>query len=262
MSKTGSVTNFPFPGRRRRPKEVTCDDCGMLGICKAAGLERPETGLLDRIVTRRVKVGADEHLINAGDDFQGIYAVKSGAFKTYALTPEGHEHVIDIHLPGELIGMEAMHGVPYRYSVIALDQGSVCHTHFKNLDLLGSNFGEFQQALLDAMSEKLEWNQWMASIRGTQRAEQAVASFLLGMSLRFAEHGMPGETFRLPVSRNEIASYLGLALETVSRVVSRLQSSNIIAVSGRNVHIEKMEELREISGIPAIDDELSESSAN
>jgi CRP/FNR family transcriptional regulator len=226
----------------------------MYGMCAVAGLQEPGGGVLDRVVSRRVQVEAGGLLVEPGAAFDGIYAVKSGAFKTFS-GAEGREKVVDLHFPGELIGLEALEAGNHLFGVVALEASSVCHLHFNTLDALAERYGAFQQALIAGMSDKMRWDQWLSAITAAPRAEQSVAAFLLGVSVRYGERGLPDNTFRLPVSRQEIASYLSLALETVSRIFTRFQDQGLIEARGRHVALTDVPGLAELAGL-TLDREL------
>lgn len=238
-------------GRRKKAPEVVCDRCGLYGLCRLAGLESGETELLNRIVACRQPVSQGQTLYRAGEPFNGVFAVKSGAFKAYA---EGEEspRVVDFHLGGELLGLEALDGGCYGQTIEALEASSVCIMTIDPAQLVGQQLIEFQQQLIHTLSERIQHDQWLTSLIGTQSAEQRVAAFLVNLSHRLDERGLPATEFRLPMARDDIADYLGLALETVSRMFRRFQAQGLLTASGRYTHLTDPEGLRQRSGIQPV----------
>lgn len=234
-----------------KPK-VECECCGLFGLCKVAGLGEPSEELLDKVVSRQQPISQGKYLAEAGAPFMDIYAVKSGSFKTYATIEDNREQVIDFHFPGELIGLEGISAGKYPYSVLALESSSVCKLHFDQLDQLGERTQEFLEQLVETMSRRALQDQWVPILMGAQSAEQRMAVFLLSLSARFAERELPSVEFKLPMSRNDIAHYLGLAVETVSRMFQRFQAQGLLNVRGRSIQLSDFEALREVAGLKSV----------
>jgi len=229
---------------------VECAFCGLYGICKLAGLEQPEEQtLLDYMVSRREPIPQGGCLFNAGDPFQELFAVKSGSFKTYAVLESGREQVIGFHFPGELIGVEAIAAGRYPYTVKALESASVCRLELQRMALSGEQQASFQEQLIAAMSRRAQQEQWVPLLMGAQTAEQRIALFLLSVACRFAVRDLPSGEFRLPMSRSDIANYLGLAVETISRMLQRFQNQRLLVVHGRNLRLRNLSGIRSLAGI-------------
>lgn len=239
----------PRSTSRKKKNVVKCESCGLFGMCQVAGLEEPIPDLIDEIVGRREAVGVNENVITAGDPFREIYAVKSGSFKTYVTLASGEQQIIDFYFPGELMGLEALGERRYPHNVEALEASSVCRLAFDKLDLLGERLGEFQNQLILALGKRARQQQWVPLLMGAQNAEQRAATFLLSLSARFAEHELPSQSFKLPMSRHDIANYLGLAVETVSRMFQRFQAKGLLEVHGRHVELRDIDTLRVIAGL-------------
>jgi CRP/FNR family transcriptional regulator len=239
----------PRGSSRRKNNVVECESCGLYGMCQVAGLDAPVPDLIDEIVGRREPIAINQNVITAGMPFGEIYAVKSGSFKTYATLANGEQQIIDFYYPGELMGLEGMSERVYPLSVEALEASSVCRLDFSKLNLLGERMGEFQQQLILALSRRARQDQWVPLLMGAQNAEQRTATFLLSLSDRFAEHDLPSLRFKLPMSRHDIANYLGLAVETVSRMFQRFQSMDLLEVHGRHVELRDIDALRVIAGL-------------
>lgn len=241
-----SYVNNTVINMRVKNRQVECEDCGLYGICLVAGLDNPQSELLDHIVSRREPVLKDTILFKAGEPFTSVFAIKSGAFKIYTLDDDGKERVAGFYMPGELLGLEAIKPGRYKYYARSLDNSSVCRLGFDELHRLGELIPEFQMQLIEAMSYEIHEAQHLAMLTGRQVAEERLTAFLLNLSQRYQAHGLPGDAFRLSMSRQDIASYLGLAMETVSRVFTRLQDDELLMVSGKNVKLLDIPRLKEL----------------
>jgi CRP/FNR family transcriptional regulator len=231
-----------------RGAEVACDDCGLFGICLVAGLDEPDLDLLDRVIERRQVVARGDSLFRAEQPFEAVYAVKSGSFKTYVGAGADEAQVVGFHLPGELLGLDALKHGRYSTTAEALEAGSVCQLRFGDLERLGERFPQFQEQLIEAMSEQLLHGQRLAVLSGKQTAEERLAAFLCNLSERLAGRGLSGVEFRLAMSRQDIADYLGLAVETVSRTFKRFQARGWLSVSGKHLCLRGLSELEALSG--------------
>jgi CRP/FNR family transcriptional regulator len=233
----------------KKANAVKCGCCGMHGLCQIAGLDAPSTVQLDQIVSRREKVATGQALAAAGQPMKELIAVKSGAFVSTVLLANGDEQVVDFYLPGELIGLESLSGRRYPQAIVALEQSSICRFDLSRLYLLEERMVELQQHLIDALSKQALRDQWVPLLMGAKSAEQRIALFLLGLSSRFGEHQLPSLDFRLPMSRLHIANYLGLAMETVSRILKRFHTQGVIDVHARKIMLCDVDELRVIAGL-------------
>ena len=238
-----------MPAGVSKKSTVECDACGLYGMCKVAGLETNNTEILDGISSLNQKTPQDHLLIRAGTPFNAIYAVKTGSFKTFVVNPQGGEQIIDFHFAGELIGLEGLVDGTYPYSVKAMEAGAICRMDVSDLSPLGERIIPFQHQLIVALSKKTLQDLWIPQMMGSQSAEQRLAVFLISLSARFSSHDLPNIDFRLSMSRTEIANYLGLAVETVSRMFQRFHGQGLIGVRGRQVHLADMEGLRQLAGL-------------
>lgn len=232
-------------------KEVACDRCGLFGMCRVVGLGTDEGERFNQVVSRREHVAKGDLLCEADGPFQSIFAVKSGAFKSFMRMDDGSEQIVDFHFPGELIGLEGVATRKYGFGVRALTPASVCRMQVVDLALSPAEMMRFQQRLSEALSRKVHHSQGAFMLIGSPTAERTLALFLLGLSDRFAERGLPAYRFRLPMGRDDIANYLGLANETVSRLLNRFQSQGIITVRARDTQLCDVSRLRDVAGLTA-----------
>jgi CRP/FNR family transcriptional regulator len=233
-----SVTRFP--GRA----QVACSQCAMGQLCLPRGLNEKEVESFEQIVKKSHPIQKGEHICRTGDRFHSIAAVRSGCFKSYVIDHEGNEQVLGFHLPGEIIGMDAIHTSTHLSSVVALDTSVVCGLGFNSVSELARRLPGLQTELFRVMSEQISE---LESNAGDLSADQRIARFLLSVSRRFARRGYSDKEFNLAMSRKEIASYLRLATETVSRVLARFQEAESIAVKRKNVVIRDLQALEKIA---------------
>ena len=238
------LTTIPLSSPK---SEVVCNLCELFGLCRVAGLNSGDDARLERIVSRRLQIKRGRMLFAAGEKFKYVYAVKAGAFKSYLLMENGCEQIVDFHFPGELIGLEGMALGHYAYAASVLESGSVCRMRITELPLSDTELMQFWQRQAEALSRRVHHCQSAFLLIGSKSVERSLAIFLLNLSERFVERGLPGYRFRLPMGREDIANYLGVANETVSRVLTRMQEQGLIAVSGRNIQLRVPVRLRELA---------------
>src|SRR3989338_3162900 len=219
-----------------RKAGVACRDCSLFQLCLPIGVDRADLALLDRIIKRRRPVKRGEHLYRAGAAFESIYAVKSGSFKTSAYTEEGREQVTGLHLPGELLGMDAINSGAYCCSAMALERSSVCEIPFSQLEELGAQIPSLMRQTVRIMSKEILRDKRIMQITKSS-APGRLAAFLLSLSDRFRERGFAAHEYRLSMSRIDIGNYLGLADETVSRLFTRFQETGLLAAERRHIRL-------------------------
>jgi CRP/FNR family transcriptional regulator len=203
---------------------------------------------LDAIVDKSSPLKKGQHLFHQGTPFTSVYALRAGTVKTYTITNEGEEQITGFYFPGELVGMSGFDQNEYPVSAKILETTTVCEIPFERLDELSGQLPELRRQLLRSMSKEIREEQQMMLLLSKKNAEERIATFLIKLSQRFKLRGYSETSFRLSMSRNEIGNYLGLAVETVSRIFTRFQKSGLLSVDGKEVHIENLMKLYEISG--------------
>lgn len=230
-------------------KETRCMTCSLSSLCLPLSLNLEDIDQLDRIIKRRQPLRKGEHLFRQGDPFDCVYAVRSGSLKNYIMTNDGEEQITNFHLPSELVGLDGIDCASYPISSKALETTTVCEIPFSRLQELSLELPDLRQQLLSCMSKEIRDDKQMMLLLSKKNAEERVATLLANLSSRFKRRGYSPYTFRLPMSRNEIGNYLGLAVETVSRVFTRFQTMQVIAVNGKEVHITDRPQLLEMAGL-------------
>lgn len=226
------------------PMTTRCTDCHLRELCLPSGLTGTELGRISELVYTKKRVKRNETLFRTGSDFQSLYAVRTGFFMMHALTEDGRDQVTGFKMAGEILGMEGIGTGSHQLDAVALEDGEVCVIPFAHLEALSSEVKGLQQQLHRIMSREMIQDQGIMMLLGGMRAEERVAAFLLSLSKRFLARGYSASEFHLRMTREEVGSYLGLKLETVSRVFSKLHDAGIIAVQQRHIRILNAEKLK------------------
>ncbi len=227
--------------------KVACKDCNLFQLCLPVGIDEQELEELDSIIKRRRPLKRGDHLFQVGSPFQSIYAVRSGSIKTYTPTEDGYEQVTGFHLPGELLGLDAINLEHHPCAAKALETTSLCEIPFNRLEELSTHLPSLQHQLLKIMSKEILHDQSLLMLLGKKSAEERLAALLLSLSTRYQQRGFSPTDFYLSMSRNDIGNYLGLAVETVSRLFSRFQEEGVLEVQRKHVCITDLIRLREIA---------------
>ena len=241
---------------------VSCNECSLHQLCLPQSINGPELEKLDRIIERKKPLKRNELLFQVGSSFDSIYVVRSGSLKTYSPTIDGQEQVTGFHLPGELLGLDAIGSGHHPCVAKALETTSVCEIPFDRLEQLTQELPTLQHQLLRLMSKEIFDDQELMLLLGKKTAEARLSAFLLSISLRFKQRGFSSTEFYLSMSRNDIANYLGLAVETVSRMFTRFQEEGIINAERKHIVINKWDTLQQLAGISQLDDKLNSGKKN
>ena len=217
--------------------QAHCKDCSLASLCLPLSLNMEDMDALDDIVKRGRPLKKGEFLFRQGDSFGSVFAVRSGALKTFSLSDGGEEQITGFHLPSELVGLSGVDGERYPVSAQALETTSVCEIPFERLDDLALQLPQLRRQLMRIMSREIRDDQQMMLLLSTKTADERIATFLVNLSARVRARGFSANQFRLSMSRNELGNYLGLAVETVSRVFTRFQQNELIAAEGKEIHI-------------------------
>ncbi|CAN7552204.1 fumarate/nitrate reduction transcriptional regulator Fnr [Pseudomonas sp. LjRoot71] len=230
------------------PHQAHCKDCSLASLCLPLSLNLEDMDALDEIVKRGRPLKKGEFLFRQGDAFNSVFAVRSGALKTFSLSDSGDEQITGFHLPSELVGLSGMDSESYPVSAMALETTSVCEIPFERLDELSVQLPQLRRQLMRIMSREIRDDQQMMLLLSKKTADERIATFLVNLSARFRARGFSANQFRLSMSRNEIGNYLGLAVETVSRVFTRFQQNSLLEAEGKEVHILDPIELCALAG--------------
>ena len=211
-----------------------CTTCAFSSACMSEGMDKSDLRDLHVLVEHVGPFHAGDHLFREGDPFEAIAAVRAGTVKTYVIDREGREHVLGFHLPGEVIGLDAIDGDVYPCNAVALDTVMLCRFSFPKIAVLATRMPGIQKQLFRLLSRDIGR---AALLAGDWTADQRMAAFLVGFSRRLAARGFSATRFQLTMARTDIANYLRLAPETVSRVLRRLDEDGIVRVERRDVEL-------------------------
>ncbi len=231
-------------------KRVACKDCSLAQLCLPTGIDGENLEALDSIMRRRRPLKRGEHLFYIGSPFQSIFAVRSGSIKSYSPTEDGQEQVTGFHLPGELVGLDMINRETLPVAAKVLETTTLCEIPYSQLDELCSRLPGLQHQLVTILTKELEHHRELFLILGKKSAEERLAGFLANLAERYSQRGLSTSDFHLSMSRSDIANYLGLAVETVSRLFSRFQEDNILSVQRKHVRVLDMARLYRLARKP------------
>ncbi len=231
-----------------RNMQRACRTCSLHELCLPLGVSDTDIDLLEKIVHRSRPLPRGKHLFREGDPFTSIFVARSGAVKSYTVGQDGSEQVIGFHLPGELLGLDGLTEGVHAASARTLETVSVCEVPFERLEETARQIPALQHQLLRLMSREITKREEQLLSLGKQSPERRLAVLLLSLSVRFSQRGYSATRFLLPMARIDIANFLGLAAETVSRLLRRLQDTGVLAIDGRAVDILNLHELRALAG--------------
>ena len=228
-------------------KKVSCGNCRLNTICLPLSLHIEDIDRLNQIIQRSKPLQKGDYLFRAGDGFSSVYAIRSGAVKALTMGDNGDEQVTGFYLPGEIVGMDGLADNYYTNSVIALETASVCEIPFNRLEELSLQLPSLQRHFFQLMSREITQEQQIITLLGKSSAEARIASLLLSISSRNSRRNLSANEFLLPMSRTDIGNFLGLTIETVSRIFTRLQKGEVIGVDKKEIIINDMIALQQLA---------------
>ncbi|MFD2176639.1 FNR family transcription factor [Veronia pacifica] len=227
---------------------IHCQNCSISQLCIPFTLDEQELDQLDDIIERKKPVQKGQTLFKAGDGLQALYAIRSGSIKSYTITEQGEEQITGFHLAGDLVGFDAITEMSHPSFAQALETSMVCEIPYEVLDELSGQMPKLRQQIMRLMSSEIKSDQNMILLLSKKNAEERLAAFLYSLSTRFGERGFSAREFRLTMTRGEIGNYLGLTVETISRLLGRFQKSDLLAVNGKYITILDNEKMRDLAG--------------
>jgi CRP/FNR family transcriptional regulator len=217
--------------------EVTCSSCNLRELCLPGLLCAEDIARVENIVYARRRVKRGDTLFSAGAEFSAVYAIRSGFFKTSVVDGEGREQVTGFHMGGELMGLDGLGSGMYNGSAVALEDSEVCVLPYALIEEMAREVPALQRNLHAVLAREIVRDHGVMMLLGSMRAEERLATFLINLSKRFMRRGYSASDFHLRMTREEIGSYLGLKLETVSRLFSAFQKDGHIDVQQKHVRI-------------------------
>lgn len=225
-----------------------CSDCNMRKLCLPTGLSSIEQQQLDSLVTTHKRVARGESLFRENDKFEFLYVIRSGFFKTSILIEDGRDQVTGFNMAGDMLGLDGIGSGVHNCDAVALEDAEVCVISFRQYERLSHTIESLQTHLYKLMSREIARDHSMMLLLGTMRAEERLAAFLLNLSERFTARGYSPREFILRMTREEIGSYLGLKLETVSRMFSKFHDDGLVNAQQKHINIKDVTKLRQVIG--------------
>ena len=237
MSQTISFSPAEPAASPIQELRARCSACSMHQLCLPMGLDHDDMDRLDKIIGRRRKVPRDGYLYRVGDPFTNLYAIRLGHFKTEQVNPSGDQQITGFQMAGELLGMDAISTDRHHCNAVALEDSEVCEIPFTRLEGLFAEMPTLLHQFHRMMSQEITREQSVMLLLGNMRAEQRFAAFLVNLSSRYATRGYSSTAFQLRMTREEIGNYLGLTIESISRLLSKFKKRGWIQVNNREVEL-------------------------
>ncbi len=239
------MSNKDCPGQRH----ISCQNCSISELCLPFSLNDQELNTLDDIIDRKRPVHKGDKIFSDGQEMQSLYAIRSGTFKTFTVNEQGEEQITGFHLAGDLLGFDAIAENEHRSFAQALETSMVCEIPYNNLDELSNTMPKLKKQVLRLMSHEIRTDQEMLTLLNRKNAEQRVATFLVSLSERYHARGLSSAEYRLTMTRSDIGNYIGLTVETISRLLNRFHKNGLIKVDGKLISIIEMDNLIETAAL-------------
>jgi CRP/FNR family transcriptional regulator len=226
--------------------EATCSKCNLQELCLPRGLNPKDMEKLELVVKGSRPVEKGKHIFRADDVFEAFYAVRSGSVKVYIIDEAGEEQIIGFYFPGEIIGFDGIEHHKHSCFAISLETTSFCSIHYDKIIEISSQLPNFQDQLLRLVSRELSTENKLLLTINKRNAEERMATFLVSLSSRFHKLGYSAKEYNLPMSRQDIGNYLGLTIETVSRLFTKFQRNGLVKINRKAISLEDLPALHAI----------------
>ncbi|MBL0711501.1 MAG: fumarate/nitrate reduction transcriptional regulator Fnr [Colwellia sp.] len=226
-------------------QHIKCQNCSISELCLPFTLNDQELTTLDNIIDRKRPIHKGDKIFTDGQEMHALYAIRSGTFKTFTVNEQGEEQITGFHLAGDLLGFDAIADTEHKSFAQALETSMVCEIPYSNLDTLSNTMPKLKKQVLRLMSNEIRTDQEMLTLLNRKNAEQRVATFLVTLSERYHTRGLSATEFRLTMTRSDIGNYIGLTVETISRLLNRFHKNGLIKVDGKLITILDIAELIE-----------------
>ena len=224
--------------------QLACSQCSLVELCLPKGLTAEELKVFEQIVSRKKPLEKSDYLYRAGEEMTSLYTVKTGAFKANIDSLDGQENIVGFFLPGELMGLDGIASGQYQCDIIALGDAHVCQLSYRDFERVSEKFPVLRQEILSVSSNNMTAAQKMLMYIGKRPVEERLAMFLISISQRFKARGLSESRFHLPMSRHDLANYLSMAPETISRQFKKLQDQDLVSIQNRDLTIKNAAALR------------------
>lgn len=240
------MLNKPCPGRQQH---IHCQNCSISELCLPFTLDAQELDTLDNIIDRKRPIHKGDELYQSGEKLHSLYAIRTGTFKTFTINSQGEEQITGFHLPGDLLGFDAISQAQHPSFAKALETSMICEIPYSTLDTLSGSMPKLRTQILRLMSNEIRTDQDMLSLLNRKNAEQRLATFIFMLSQRYQARKLSPHEFRLAMTRGDIGNYLGLTVETISRLLNRFDKEGLLVVKGKFITINNIDKLKEVAAI-------------
>lgn len=230
-------------------QHIHCQNCSLSELCLPFTLNTTELDQLDNIIDRKRPIHKNDKLYSEGESFKALYAIRTGTFKTYTVNLQGEKQITGFHLPGDLLGFDAIANAQHPSFAQALETSMICEIPYSTLDNLSSSMPRLRQQIIRLMSSEIKLEQEMLSLLNQKNAEQRLATFIVMLSMRYQARNLSPLEFRLAMTRSDIGNYLGLTVETISRLINRFDKEELLTVDNKFISINQFDKLKEIAAI-------------
>lgn len=230
-------------------QHIHCQNCSISELCLPFSLNDKELDVLDKIIDRKRPIHKGEQIFQDGEKMQALYAIRSGTFKTFTVNEQGEEQITGFHLAGDLLGFDAIAESEHPSFAKALETSMVCEIPYNTLDTLSNSMPKLKKQILRLMSSEIRSDQEMLTLLNRKNAEQRLATFISALSSRYQARGLSSVEFRLSMTRSDIGNYIGLTVETISRLFNRFHKSGLIKIDGKLVSILDIDQLNDVAGL-------------
>ncbi len=229
-------------------QHIHCQNCNISELCLPFSLNEKELDVLDKIIDRKRPIHKGEQIFQDGEKMQSLYAIRSGTFKTFTVNEQGEEQITGFHLAGDLLGFDAIAESEHPSFAKALETSMVCEIPYLTLDTLSNTMPKLKKQILRLMSSEIRSDQEMLTLLNRKNAEQRLATFISALSARYHARGLSSVEFRLSMTRSDIGNYIGLTVETISRLFNRFHKTGLIKIDGKLITILDAKALEDVAG--------------
>ncbi len=225
----------------------SCNHCNLKKICFPSGLSTDELSTFEGSVEKTLKIAKKEKLYSRGDPLTSVYAIKAGSIKTYLSTSKGQAQVLGFHLPGDLLGFDGFADDHHTSDAIAMEDTLLCELPMTNFENLCEVLPGLRKVMMQQVGSEISRHHSLVLTLGQMQTEERLATYLLRLSCYYNSRGYSCSQFNLPMPRHDLANFLGMAPETLSRMFAKLEKLNVISINRREVTIDNMDALMDLS---------------
>lgn len=226
--------------------KATCSNCNLQELCLPHGLQAGDLKKLEHVVKGSHPIEKGKHIFRTDDPFESFYAVRSGSVKVYVINESGEEQIIGFYFPGEIIGFDAIEHHKHICSAVALETTTFCSLPYDKINDICLQIPDLQNQMFRLLSREISNENQLLLTINKRSAEERIATFLISLSSRFKKLGYSAREYNLPMSRQEIGNYLGLTIETVSRLFSKFQRNGLVKINRKAISLENLPALHAI----------------